>query len=157
MLHFKYTRVAVSRIDTRTLEIKNNNNEADSFFRLNLNVYIGVDNRESARVSDKKKTKETNFVWRITWKFYSGCEKMRNASDTKVKTSGSEKRVDRTTYNISSIKRVPRKFLEVSCCHRVKQRQRNVQKVCCTCKVVFFFLLVTPFFFWLFSLPSPLG
>ena len=32
-----------------------------------------------------------------------------------------------------------RKFLEVSRCSRAKQRQRNVQKGCCTCKVVFFF------------------
>ena len=38
---------------------------------------------------------------------------MRNA--TKVKLSGSEKKnVNRNTYNISSIKRVTRKFLEVS-------------------------------------------
>ena len=34
------------------------------------------------------------------------------------------------TYDISSIKRVTRKFLEVSRCSRAKQRQRNVQKKC---------------------------
>ena len=52
--------------------------------------------------------------------------------------SGSEKkRGNRNTWNISSIKRVTRKFLEISRCAR--QRQRNVpKKVCCTCKVVFF-------------------
>ena len=46
----------------------------------------------------------------------------------RVKMSGSEKKVNRTTYNISSIKRVTRKFLEVSRYRRPKQRQRNVPK-----------------------------
>ena len=46
---------------------------------------------------------------------------------TKLKMNGSEKKVNRTTYNISSIKRVTRKFLEVSRCSRANQRQRNVQ------------------------------
>ena len=32
---------------------------------------------------------------------------------TKVKMSGSEKEVNRNTYNISSIKRVTRRFLDV--------------------------------------------
>ena len=54
--------------------------------------------------------------------------------------SGSEKKVNEKTYDFFSIKRVTKKFLEVSCCSRAKQRQRNVQKkkVCCTCKVAFF-------------------
>ena len=42
--------------------------------------------------------------------------------------SGSEKKVNENAYDISSIKRVTKKFLEVSCCSRAKQRQRNVQK-----------------------------
>ena len=46
----------------------------------------------------------------------------------KVKMSGSEKKVNEKTYDISSIKRVTKKFLEVSRCSYVKQRQRNVQK-----------------------------
>ena len=33
-------------------------------------------------------------------------------------------------YDISSIKRVTRTFLEVSCGGRAKQRQRNVEKKC---------------------------
>ena len=37
-----------------------NNNKADSLFRLIFNVYIDVDNRERARA--RQKTKETNFV-----------------------------------------------------------------------------------------------
>ena len=54
---------------------------------------------------------------------------MRNAGghQCKVKMSGSEKKVNEKTY-ISSIKRVTKKFLEVSHCSRAKQRQRNVQK-----------------------------
>ena len=47
---------------------------------------------------------------------------------TKVEMSGCEKNVNRNTNNTSSIKRVTRKFLEVSSCSRAKQRQRNVQK-----------------------------
>ena len=57
---------------------------------------------------------------------------MRNASghQRKVKMSGSEKKVNEKTYNISSIKRVTKTFLEVLRCSRAKQRQRNVQKKC---------------------------
>ena len=36
-------------------------------------------------------------------------------------------KVNEDTYDISSIKRVTKKFLEVSRCSRAKQRQRNVQ------------------------------
>ena len=49
---------------------------------------------------------------------------------TRVKMSDSEKKVNKDTYDVSSIKRVTRKFLEVSRCSRAKQRQRNVQKKC---------------------------
>ena len=38
------------------------------------------------------------------------------------------KKSTKNTYDISSIKRVTRKFLEASRCSRAKQRQRNVQK-----------------------------
>ena len=49
----------------------------------------------------------------------------------KVKMSGSEKKVKKKKYDISSIKRVTKKFhLEVSRCGRAKRRQRNVQKKC---------------------------
>ena len=85
---------------------------------------------------------------------------MRNASghQCKVKMSGSEKKVNENTYDISSIKRVTKKFLEVSRCSRAKQRQRNVQKKCAerACKVAF--LLIRPIVVFLqFSLPSPLS
>ena len=49
---------------------------------------------------------------------------------TKVKMSGSGKKVNKNTHDSSSIKRVTKKFLEVSRCSRAKQRQRNVQKKC---------------------------
>ena len=76
---------------------------------------------------------------------------------TKVKKSGSEKKkANRMAYNICSIKRVTRKFLEVSRCRRAKQRQRNLQKRCAA-RAKFFLLLIRPIVcFLLFSLPSPL-
>ena len=49
---------------------------------------------------------------------------------TKVKMSGSGKKVNKNTHDSSSIKRVTKTFLEVSRCSRAKQRQRNVQKKC---------------------------
>ena len=47
----------------------------------------------------------------------------------KVKMSGCEKKVNENTYDISSIKNVTKKFLEVSRHSRAKQRQRNDQKM----------------------------
>ena len=47
-----------------------------------------------------------------------------------VKMCGSEKEIERDTYDISSKKRVTKKFLHVSRYSRAKQRQRNVQKKC---------------------------
>ena len=49
---------------------------------------------------------------------------------TRMKMSDSKKRVNKNTSDIPSIKRVTRKFLEVSRNSRAKQRQRNVQKKC---------------------------
>ena len=51
------------------------------------------------------------------------------------------KKVNKKTYDISSIKRVTKKFLEVSRCSRAKQRQRNVQKKCAARAKLFFFLI----------------
>ena len=55
---------------------------------------------------------------------------MGNASShqCKVKMSESKQKVNENSYDISSIKRGTKKFLEVSRCSRAKQRQRNVQK-----------------------------
>ena len=49
---------------------------------------------------------------------------------TRVKMSDGEKRVNKNTSDIPSIKRVTRKFLEVSCNSRAKSWQREVQKKC---------------------------
>ena len=75
------------------------------------------------------------------------------------KNERQRKKVNMTTYNISFIKRVTRKFLEVSCRRRAKQWQRNVQKKCAACanKVVFSLITTYCLFLLLFSLPSPLG
>ena len=48
----------------------------------------------------------------------------------KVEMSGSKKKMNDNTYDISSIKRVTKRFLQVSPCSLAKQRQRNVQKKC---------------------------
>ena len=63
------------------------------------------------------------------------------------------KKVNENTYDISSIKSVSKKFLEVSLCSRAK-RQRNVQK---NCEVAF--LLIRPIvdFYRSPALPSPLS
>ena len=66
---------------------------------------------------------------------------------TKLKMSANEKkkkRENRNTYDISSIKRVTRKFLEVPRCsgaNSTANSERNVQKVCCVYKKDFFGLL----------------
>ena len=65
---------------------------------------------------------------------------MRNASghQCKVKMSGSEKKVNENTYDISSIKRVTKTFLEVSRCSRAKTTAKKcAKKVCCTCSCFF--------------------
>ena len=69
-----------------------------------------------------------------------------------------KKKVKKKTYDISSIKRVTKKFLEVSRCSLVKQRQRNVQKKC-TAHAKLLFLLIRPIVIFHHSpaLPSPLS
>ena len=54
------------------------------------------------------------------------------------------KKVNENTYDISSIKRVTKKFLEVSRCSRAKQRQRNVQKKCAARAKLLLILLIRP-------------
>ena len=51
------------------------------------------------------------------------------------------KKVNGNTYDISSIKRVTKRFLEVSRWSRAKQRQRNVQKKCAA-RAKFLFLVI---------------
>ena len=57
---------------------------------------------------------------------------------TKVKVSGSEKKGNKNTYDISSMKRVTRKFLGVLRCSRANiyiTAKKCTKKVCCTRKV----------------------
>ena len=79
--------------------------------------------RQRSRARDKKQRRHF-FVGRTTRKFCNGGDKMRNASghQYKVKMSGSDKKVNEKTYDISSIKHVTKNFLEVSRCSRAKQR-----------------------------------
>ena len=69
---------------------------------------------------------------------------MGNASghQCKVKISGSEKKVNENTYEISSIKLVTKKFLEVSRCSSAKKKKtakKSTQKKCAArAKLLFF-------------------
>ena len=71
---------------------------------------------------------------------------MRNASghQGKVKMGSSEKKVNENTYDISSIKLVTKKFLDVSRCSRAKQRQRLKLKCTekCAARAKLLFLLI---------------
>ena len=60
-------------------------------------------------------------------KFLAAVRKWEILAATKVKM-GEWKKVNNNKYDISSVKLVTRKILEVSRCGRSKQRQRNVQK-----------------------------
>ena len=82
---------------------------------------------------------------------------MRNASghQCKVKMSGSEKKVNEKTYDISFIKHVTKKFLKVSRCSRAKQRERNVQKKCAARASCFLLIRPIVVFHRSPALPSP--
>ena len=56
---------------------------------------------------------------------------------TKVKMSSSGKKVNKNTYDISSIKRVTRKFLEVSCCSRANNGKKCTKKCVARAKLLF--------------------
>ena len=85
-LHFKHpTRFGGKshghRDFKRETERKNNNNnkKAESFVRLNFNVYINVENRERAKARNTQQRRPISLEEK-TSEFYSGSEKMRNAS-----------------------------------------------------------------------------
>ena len=58
---------------------------------------------------------------------------------TKVKMSGTEKKVNRKTYNISSMKPMTRK-VHVVVMQKKKKQQRNVQKTVLHVQSCFFFV-----------------
>ena len=81
LLHFKHPRVsAVNRIASRTFRDKNNNIKADSFFRLNYNVYIDLDNRERARARDKQQRRPISLAEKHE-NFIATVRKRRSASE----------------------------------------------------------------------------
>ena len=136
------------------LEIKTTTTNADSFFRLNLNVCINVDNRERARARDKNQRRPISLEEKQK-KFIAAVRKRGNISRQQGENERSEKKVNMQNTYISSINRVTGKFLEVSRFIRSKQRQRNVQKSVQSC-----FLLIrkkcaagATFFFWLIRPP----
>ena len=116
-----------------------------------------MDNRERARARDKNQRRPISLEEKHK-KFIAVVRKRENASYHRgEKERQRKKKVNRNTYNILPIKRVTRKFLEVSLCSCAKQRHRHMRKkpkkscfwlvrkkVCFTCKGFFFF-----FFFWL--------
>ena len=71
--------------------------------------------------------------------FLAAVRKWEILAATKVKMS-EWKKVNYNRYDISSIKRVTRKFLEVSRCGRAKQRQRNGQEKCAARAKFFLFV-----------------
>ena len=76
---------------------------------------------------------------------------MRNASGHQGKNEWQQKKVNRNTYSISSIKRVTRKLLEVSRYSRAKQWQRIIHKKCAArVKLFFMYKLIFSFFLFLF-------
>ena len=90
--------------------------------------------------------------------FVAAVRKWEMPAVTTLKVSGCEKKGNTNTYDISSIKRVTRKFLGVLRCSRAKQQQRNVQKKCAARAK--FFLLISPFVVFFHrspALPSPLS
>ena len=75
----------------------------------------------------------TLFVGGTTWNFVAAVRKWEMLAATWVKMSDGGKIAykNKNTYDISSIKRVTRKLLEISHFSRaIKQRQRNVQRKC---------------------------
>ena len=113
--------------------------------------------RQRSRARDKKKRRHflleeqhENFVAVVI--------KMRNARGNEGENERAViKKVSKNKYDISSKKSVTKKFPEVSCCSRAKQRQRNVPKKCAA-RAKLLFLLIRPIVvFSPSSLPSPLS
>ena len=93
------------------------------------NMATGQQSSTGKRGWAREEKQMRHFFWRDNTKFCSGGEKMRNARGHKGenKRQWKRERVNNDTYDISSVKRVTRKFLEVSRRSRAKQRQRNAR------------------------------
>ena len=99
-----------------------------------------MDNRERAKVRDKKQwtpissgEKHENFI--------AGVRRWERLAATEVKMSGSKKKVNENTSNISSIKRVTRKFHVIAVQNNGKQMYIKsvlyVQTGCFRCRCRF--------------------
>ena len=76
----------------------------------------------SARAREREKKLGDTFCWGNNMKFCS--DGMLAATRVTENERQWKKKANKNTSDISSIKRVTRKFLEVSRCSRAKQRQR---------------------------------
>ena len=94
ILHFKHPRLfAVNPIVSLTFRDKNNNNKADSLFRLNFNVYIDVQwLTEKELEQDKKQRRPISLEEK-----HKNFKKWEMPATTKVKMSGSEQKINRNT------------------------------------------------------------
>ena len=93
-MHFKQPRViAVNPIVSLTFRDKNNNNKADSLFRLNFNVYIDVQWLTEKELERDEKQRRPVSLEEKHKKF----KKRKTVPATKVKMSGSEQKVNRNT------------------------------------------------------------
>ena len=88
-MHFTHPRViAVNRIASMTFRDKNNNNKADSLFRLNFNVYIDVQwATEKGLERDKKQRRPISLEEK-----HEDFKKREMLTAIKVKMSDSEKK-----------------------------------------------------------------
>ena len=92
---------------------------------------VQVDEKKSDRKLEREKKKRRHFLLEEKHEnFVAVARKWKMLAATKVKIRGRGKKVNKNTYDISSIKRVTRNFLVVSRRRRARQRQRNVQKKC---------------------------
>ena len=149
------------------LEIKTTTTDADSFFRLNFNVYINVDNRERARARVKNQRRPISLEEKQK-KIIAAVRKRGNIS----RQQGENERQRKKSEQVEHVH-----FLRKTCNWEVsgsftfylfkttakkctKKRAKlffaNQKKVCCRCKVFFlanqtyrFFLVV--FVYILFS------
>ena len=144
-LHFKHPAFFCGKSHghrdfKRETERKNNNNnkKAESFVRLNFNVYINVDNQERAKARNTQQRRPISLEEKHQ-NFTAAVRKWEMRGATKVKMCGNQKKWV-GTHNISCIT-----------CIVVETIAKRCTKRCCTCKVVFFFYLCHCLY-WFFSI-----
>ena len=149
------------------LEIKTTTTNADSFFRLNFNVYINVDNRERARARVKNQRRPISLEEKQK-KIIAAVRKRGNISRQQGENERQRKKSEQVehvhflrktcnwevsgSFTFYSFKTTAKKCTK----KRAKLFFANQKKVCCRCKVFFlanqtyrFFLVV--FVYILFS------